>query len=201
MSYGLVRDVINTTAAMMHSSNNVTFVWIPAHVGIPGNELADSLAKSAAEKEQNIVEVPLSKNEAKDLVMQFCKNKWRTIYQDVGQESQYKTFYPSPTKSPIAGNLSRKYAYILFRMATGHCKLNQHLHRIACHVNGECDNCHTPETIDHFILTCPKYEDMRQDLMTTAKRRSIKLNLPDLFRSPYTQSLLAEFVLLTGREI
>ena len=74
MNCGVVRDIISTAATMIRSPYHITFVRIPAPVGIPANELADSLTKSAAPKGQNIVEVPLCKNETKDLAMQFCKN-------------------------------------------------------------------------------------------------------------------------------
>jgi len=39
-------------------SKNITFVWLPSHTGIKGNELADSLANIATGKpdiEANIV--------------------------------------------------------------------------------------------------------------------------------------------------
>ena len=47
---------INKTLAIIselqESGRKVTLVWIPAHVGIPGNEKADALAKAATTREQ-----------------------------------------------------------------------------------------------------------------------------------------------------
>ena len=51
--------------------NRVVLQWIPAHCGIPGNERADSLAKSASEKEQP--DVKQSFSEVRNIIKTFFK--------------------------------------------------------------------------------------------------------------------------------
>ena len=184
---------------MSRSLFYITFVWIPAHIGIPGNERADTLAKEGATNGQNEADSRLSKEEAKTMVWKYCRSRWESIYANTGNESKYKTFWPSATRNQFDGNISRKYSSILFRINTGHCKLNEHLHKIGCHHNGLCEDCNIPESLEHYFLNCPKYSVWRTELIKSAEKHSIEKTLPELFKNPYTRFLLVEFVLMTGR--
>ena len=42
-----VYRILSTISEFQERGKEVTLVWVPAHVGIPGNEQADALAKAA----------------------------------------------------------------------------------------------------------------------------------------------------------
>ena len=52
-------------------SKNVDFVWLPSHIGIKGNELADKLANAAAAKPSIDVNIGLELPEAYTLIDRF----------------------------------------------------------------------------------------------------------------------------------
>ena len=198
MDNHIVKDIWVNYNQLLRCNCEVTLVWVPAHVGIEGNERADALARDATGDEQNL---PLTTTDANYLTSQYCWELWETDYQSIKPNSPYKTFWPDAIKTQESTTVSRRYSRIFFRITTGHCGLNHHLHRIGKHENGLCERCGTEETIEHFILKCPKYENHRQTLLQAITRHGVEPELSKIFQNPFTRTLLAEYVILTGRNI
>ena len=58
---------------------NISLVWIPSHVGIEGNEMADELAKFSLKKEDmKNLKVPYS--DYKQLLSEHFQGKWQTSW-------------------------------------------------------------------------------------------------------------------------
>ena len=60
-------------------SINVTFIWLPSHIGIKGNELADKLANAAIVNSNVDVDIGLELSEAYILVDRYVIDKWQHI--------------------------------------------------------------------------------------------------------------------------
>ena len=80
--------------------------WIPSHCGIAGNEEADKMAKLGAESEQAVNSVSLA--------------EMKTII---------KSLFRTPRSSDGYHSLTRQEQVILFRLRTGHNRLNHHMHK------------------------------------------------------------------------
>ncbi|KAJ7137373.1 hypothetical protein C8R43DRAFT_893733 [Mycena crocata] len=48
--------------------------------------------------------------------------------------------------------------------------LNAYLHRFHLTASPDCDLCHVPETIPHFLLSCPRYRRLRPTSPPTGNR-------------------------------
>ena len=73
----------------------ITFSWIPSHVGIIGNEMADTLAKLATSKSQVEIDLP---REVKDVYSDIDKhivNTWQEEYNKSRTGAHYKTIEPN----------------------------------------------------------------------------------------------------------
>ncbi|XP_067659474.1 uncharacterized protein [Haliotis asinina] len=61
------------------NEKEVTLCWIPSHVGIPGNERADKLARQALELNVSL-EHPYSKSEIRSMIQNSITSKWQRLW-------------------------------------------------------------------------------------------------------------------------
>ena len=76
-NYDNENELINEILSLIHQIGikeiDIAFAWIPGHVGIPGNEEAEKLARNAAEAGITTTQEHFfSKSDAKILVKQHC---------------------------------------------------------------------------------------------------------------------------------
>jgi len=72
----LIEEIRERLSKLVRSSWKVMFVWVKAHAGILGNELADQLAKTAARDE--------------DMTTSFCRIPLSTLLRELEEESKLK---------------------------------------------------------------------------------------------------------------
>lgn len=143
---------------------NIKIVWIPSHFGIPGNELADSVAKKAACFDE-IDEVNLSTMDARRSIVNFISDK---LQEDWNTNSENKLFLvrQSATYFPGGNMFSRKIEMIFNRLRSGHSFLT-HSYIINREIVPECKFCYNPLTIEH-IFTC-----MHQNSLSLFRKHGI----------------------------
>ena len=76
IDHPLVLDVLEKYSALVNKT--VLFCWVPSHVGIRGNELADAAAKAALNERLTIMTLPYS--DFKPLVKRFIRGKWSDFW-------------------------------------------------------------------------------------------------------------------------
>ena len=148
---------INTLAQTTY----VVLQWIPAHTGIRGNEMADQLAKEGREKEQPPSH--LSYREVKTLI----HNKKKAIF-------HCKTEGYNPNQDALH-QLTRHQQTIIFRLRTGHCRLNSHLKRIGVKTSAQCPCGEADQTPEHYLQSCSLHQQARQQIWSTCVSLKTKL--------------------------
>ena len=152
--------------------NDINFVWIPSHVGIPGNEIADRLARDGAKHEDVDYSVPLEQGDISRLVSAYICEKWQNSWNSNNTGHMYREIEPCvSTKVKFVHN-NRKKEIALTRLRIGKCCLNSYLHEINAHPTGLCNTCNEPETVEHYLIYC-------KNAVTSAVRDLCsKLNVP-----------------------
>ena len=196
-----ISDISRQLWKLTQRKLEVDFIWIPGHKGIGSNPEADRLAKEAASLPNDDQKVILTNSEMKTVIHCICMKLWNEEYQASDTGDHYKRLFRTVTDTQNYTHLSRRYSTILFRLQSGHCRLNSHLHRIGQHENGLCEACMVDESVQHFILLCPKYSGHRERLKDTATEHGLRMELPEILSNLHTIVLAIEFTVATGRDI
>ena len=77
-----VYRILSTISGLHEKGKEVTRVWVPAHVGIPGNDQADALAKAATTKDTTECCIPASIKDVKRIIDQNVLQQWQTRWED-----------------------------------------------------------------------------------------------------------------------
>ena len=141
---------ISATLASFRRGHAVTLQWIPSHCNVPGNEAADSLAKEGATKEQ------VDRSASYPEVETIFKAK---------QHSKWKHEHPRYNKADPCYLLTRREQVTVFRLRTGHNRLNCHLYS-NLHIGHteQCPCCTGSQTTEHLLQSCPIYKRLRKGI-------------------------------------
>lgn len=181
---------------------NIGFVWVPAHVGVYGNERADQLAKESLDRDVVDLRVPLGKMECRSLIHEEIQRQWQKEWEEDCRGRKLYNIQPS-VQSRTRVPLSRQYDIKVTRLRLGHCALAGGLALVGKHQDGRCQNCGEVETVKHVMLHCPEYAAQRRELFKALEAKGVKtFSLPTLLGDGVKQQECAEelikFLLSTG---
>jgi len=141
----LVCQIIKEYSHLTEGGKRIVICWIPGHVNIPGNEKADSAAKSALTLPITKMKIPAT--EYIPGVSQFCLKEWQDIWNCCEGNKLY-AIYPNVGRIPHCKNLSRREAVVINRLRIGHTLL-AHLHLLTGEDLPTCQFCSLPHTHTH----------------------------------------------------
>ena len=175
----------------------VVLIWVPGHSGVRGNELADSAARQAASTIFSSDPI-LPGGDVQSVICNHCKATWNVNYTSSRNGAHYRTFARSVFSVPFSPT-NRLYQRIIFRLRSGHCRLNSHLHKMKCTNSPLCTECSTSETVAHFLLHCPKYSFHRRFLIQSCKDANVPFTIDSLLCLPQLLTPVVEYVLACER--
>src|SRR5579864_8684015 len=82
---------------------------------------------------------------------------------------------------------------MIAQLRTGHCGLNGHLHRIGKIESSKCECGFSKETVEHFLLECPKYRKERMVMRKGVGNR--KMRVEKLLREAKTIKHTVEYII------
>ena len=134
-------------------------MWIPSHIDITGNELADELAKLALSSEK-ISKIKLPHTDIKHAIKQYTQSIWQ---EDWNKQEYNKLHSIKPKLQPRKPlHLSRRDSVVLTRLKIGHTPLT-HQFLLTQEEKPFCVSCQKDFTIRHILTDCAEFNEIRSD--------------------------------------
>ncbi|XP_044766214.1 uncharacterized protein LOC123322337 [Coccinella septempunctata] len=151
---------------------STTIIWIPSHVGIEGNEVADQSAKLALSSDLPITNFQLHSDLKATIKLKSLRD-WQTKW----NSSNNKLHAIQPEiDSPLKISLNRKDKIVIRRLRIAHTRLT-HGYLMSSEEHPICEYCReTRLTVEHLLSRCPHYDEIR-------RRMGLKENLKDNLNS------------------
>jgi hypothetical protein len=165
----------NTIAQIMSIAVDLkaTVQWIPAHIQIAGNELADQTAKKVQDTSL-VFEIIDNDKSFKDILLHYNQKsdkKFQSWYEEASQTKGKIPFLliPKIKKKPwyYKKKLNVNVIKTTNRCIANHAFNNKYLNMIKLKDYDKCEICDLPEDVEHSIFICRKYDVIRERLNMT----------------------------------
>lgn len=158
----ILKQILVLLHALKAKSRLVNFVWIPSHVGIKGNDLADFKA-NCARSLTAIIDLPPTLNQVMKQVLDIQIAKWQSHWDQSEKGRNLYRIQPSVDTPACYSGLTRREQGWIARLRSGHANLAATRHYKGKEIHPFCNYClhhlddAVDETVDHFLMDCPKY--------------------------------------------
>lgn len=146
------------------NASNITIQWIPSHIGLRGNEMADNLARNV----QQTTETFDNKILLADACNNFKEAETSQFYdwyktESINKGRKYYAIQNEITKKPWFYKLKIKSRDLrcINRLMAGHDFSPYWLAVMNITDSGLCDVCGVDNTSEHIILHCVKFYDQQ----------------------------------------
>ena len=162
----LMNNVLDKLQELSSNGWCIKFCWVPSHVGIRGNEMADRRAKSALDliyyRYPTEYKFPYTDfiPKAKSLIRRKWQAKWAAYYVEKG----CKLYDVMPVIKPFYLNsLCRKDEVVIHRIRIGHTRLT-HRHLMENRPVPICSHCNLEVlSVKHLMMECQHFANIRSN--------------------------------------
>ena len=187
---------INQVLGSIHDKS-IVFEWVPSHINISGNELADKAAKEATEK-MYIYRLPLNIEEFNSIVkrevIESWQDQWDKDWKKKAKPCHLYNIKPKLGDWKSSYKDNRREEVVLSRMRTGTCRYqSQHYYQNTNPMN-KCNLCGVANDIEHVILTCPKWGAFRIMIYEQNKKLKLPNSISSVLGEKFNHSILFRYL-------
>ena len=158
--YLLVLSALEWLYLLSNREYRVEFCWVPGHVGVPGNERADKLAREAADRAATLSPVPCTDvfSAIREVIIAIWQEWWdaRSATSKVTRTVSHPWDYTNVRE--------RHLQTALARLRIGHTRLT-HSYLMFGDYQPCCDECLVPLFVRYLLVECPSLVKLRQHFL------------------------------------
>ena len=156
----LLLSILEWLYLLQRKRYHVSFCWVPAHVGVSGNERADVLAGDGATRPAPNRPVPFRDiySLIRISVLASWQHRWE-VYAPASKMGEITRTVVQPWN--YAHVRGRRPETALARLRTGHTRLT-HGYLMSSGAQPYCDECLVPLTVRHLLVECPSLAELRE---------------------------------------
>ena len=158
----IVKEIKVKFDKLYNKGIDVQICWIPAHVGISGNEKADRAAKRAITSTIKESKIPIG--DYINTLKPFIWERWQNMWDEQPVTNKLKEIKTTVKPWSSSIQVTRKHEVTLTRLRIGHTRLT-HGHLMNTNdLPPKCDQCNVNLSIKHIFTNCTKFTNKRRML-------------------------------------
>ena len=179
-NHPLILSIFEWLYLLERRGYQISFCWVPAHVGVPGNEKADRLAKEAATRAPLASPVPFKDSFAsvRVAVLDRWQRRWEAGCATTKMGEITKTAICPWTYINV---FNRRSQTALTRLRVGHTKPT-HSFLMSRDAQPYCDDCLVPLTVRYLLVECPSLGNLRERYLYDCRCAGGDFLLPRILR-------------------
>ena len=157
-THPLVLYILERLNWLVHyQEKRILFYWIPSHVGIRGNEKADTAAKAGLSRRVTDVSIPYG--DFKKHINSLLKRKWQAQWDETANNKLHE-IHPQLGLWPGGSRIIRREESVLARIRIGHTHLT-HCFLLKGEDPPQCIACDCQLTVKHILFECVDFIESR----------------------------------------
>ncbi|XP_078051398.1 uncharacterized protein LOC144477544 [Augochlora pura] len=156
----LTLDILETNHEATEKGKKIILAWIPSHVGIFGNNQADTAAKEATTLSPPRITHKTTPADLQKVFKKRLLSHWNNEWKHFARPHALEVHEGFLKEISITANLNRQQQVAINRIRIGHSKLT-HSFLISKTSPPLCDICNSQITIKHILLNCSMYTELR----------------------------------------
>ena len=199
----ILREIIGKLHACREMQARVRLCWIPGHMGVEGNEIADQAAKEASGwlepgQSPSITHFDFLGHTVKSAIKRnmrtMISKEWAGDWEAEKRGQMTKKLLPQPTNKVLQlyQGLHKSMSSTLVQMRTGKIGLRKYLSDIGRTETGECPCGFGYQTVHHVLLECVRHHRLRMETIWIGRK---VFDLQEIFSTPRLAKAASKFML------